>query len=122
LELGERRHQRLGDVLAPVGAEAVLDRAHDVVRAGTCAGPRGRACAAPGGGACAPATDAENACSFSGSFTPGSRSTPLATSTANGPTAAIASTTFSGVRPPLRIIGAERWCARAISHENVSPV
>ena len=34
LELGERRHQRLGDVLAAVGAEAVLDAGLDEARRG----------------------------------------------------------------------------------------
>ncbi len=36
LQLGQRRHQRLGHVLAPVGAEAVLDgrRAHDTAARG----------------------------------------------------------------------------------------
>ena len=64
LELGQGRHQRLGDVLAPVGAEAVLDRAHRAALS------------------CAPVTAAANASSFCGSFRPGLNSTPLATSTA----------------------------------------
>ena len=65
LQLGERRHQRLGHVLAPVGAEAVLDgrRAHDT--------------AALGGEA-----TAMNASTLAGSLTPGEASVPDATSTA----------------------------------------
>ena len=46
-----------------------------------------------------------NAASLSGSLTPGAASTPEATSTAYGSTAAIPAATFSGVRPPERITG-----------------
>src|SRR5205085_5985217 len=103
LELGQRWHQRLGDVLAPVGTEAVLDRAHRATMA-------------------VDLTATANASSFSGAFTPGSISTPLATSTACGRSAAIASATLSGVSPPLRITGSGPRCVRAISQENVAPV
>ena len=58
---------------------------------------------------------------LSGSLTPGARSTPLATSTAHGRRAAIASATLSGVSPPDRISGGPRR-PRAISQANVSPV
>jgi hypothetical protein len=47
---------------------------------------------------------------------------PLATSSAKGRTAAIASATLSGVRPPDRMTGAEPRCSRASSQANVSPV
>src|SRR5205823_2884055 len=89
LQLRQSRHQRLGDVLPAVGPESVLDRAHGV---------------ASGAGAVM-ATAAPNALSLSGSFRPGARSTPLATSTANGRTTEIASATLSGFSPPLRITG-----------------
>src|SRR5581483_10162208 len=87
LELGQRRHQRLGHVLTAVGTEAMLDRAH--------ADPTGTV----------ERTASANARSFCGSFRPGLSSTPLATSTANGWTAEIASATLSGFRPPDRITG-----------------
>jgi hypothetical protein len=38
-------------------------------------------------------------------LTPGRTSVPLAVSTANGDVAAIASATFDGLRPPLRMNG-----------------
>lgn len=50
----------------------------------------------------APRTAAANALIFEGSFTP-SVSTPVETSTPEGWTAAMASATFSGVRPPARV-------------------
>jgi anti-sigma-K factor RskA len=53
------------------------------------------------------ATAAAKARIFSGSFTPGRTSVPLAVSTANGDVAAIASATFDGLRPPLRMNGVE---------------
>src|SRR2546421_9972905 len=66
LELGQRGHQRLRHVLAPVGPEAVLDGAHGDSRS---AGSR-------------PDTASKNASRRWGSLRPGSASTPLATSTA----------------------------------------
>src|SRR5207247_10675867 len=44
-----------------------------------------------------------NARNFSGSLRPGTDSTPLATSTAQGYTARTAAATFSGMRPPAKI-------------------
>ena len=66
LELGQGRHQGLGDILAAVGPETVLDRAHDGLRPAMAV----------------PATAAANASSLAGSLRPGLASTPLATSTA----------------------------------------
>src|SRR5947209_16911245 len=48
-------------------------------------------------------TAATNAFNFSGSFRPGSRSTPLTTSTPQGCSAPMASLTFSGFNPPATI-------------------
>ena len=59
LELGERGHQRLGDELAPVGAEAVLDGGH--------------AAQPP---PASPAAISRKRRTFSGSLMPGSRSVP----------------------------------------------
>jgi hypothetical protein len=50
-------------------------------------------------------TAAAKASSLSGSLRPGADSTPLATSTAYGRTATMASETLSGVKPPERITG-----------------
>ncbi len=50
-------------------------------------------------------TAAKNASSFAGSLMPGEASTPDATSTPQGLTAAIPSATFSAVSPPERISG-----------------
>ena len=67
LELGERRHQRLGDVLAAVGAEAVLDAPVVAIARGSAAAARRGRC---DGGRRTPR-------SFSGSLTPGAASVPL---------------------------------------------
>src|SRR5205085_12632541 len=100
LELLERGHERLGDVLPAVGAEAVLDRAHTRM----------------------PFTAAKNASSFCGSLTPGDASVPEATSTPHGCVAAIAAPTFSGVSPPESRNGVfdRRPASRPQSH--VSPL
>src|SRR5918999_1854625 len=104
LKFGQGRHQRLGDVLAAVGAEAVLDRggAHD--------------------GTAEPCAAAMKASTLTGSLMPGADSTPEATSTAHGRAAATASATLPGSRPPERIIGTLecRWASRRQSH--VRPV
>ena len=50
-----------------------------------------------------------NASTFAGSLIPGADSTPEATSTAHGCTAAMPSATFSGVSPPDRISGTCEW-------------
>src|SRR5262249_13729805 len=86
LELRQRRHQRLRHVLAAVRPEAMLDDAHTA-----------RSSSASAAASSSPAswTAIANLRSFPWSFTPGPDSTPLATSTANGRTAAIASPTFS---------------------------
>src|SRR6266540_3746470 len=80
-QLIERGDERLGDVAAPVGAESLLDRhlAHLAEPVGV-----------------AELALSKNASRRSWSLRPGSASTPLATSTANGCVAAIASETFSG--------------------------
>src|SRR5207245_2364160 len=57
-----------------------------------------------------------NRCIFSGSFSPGRHSTPLATSTIAGRTRRIASATFSGVNPPARINGTPGWKSASICH------
>ena len=90
-QLVQRSDQNLGDVAAAVGAEALLDRrrAHATTRGST--DPRWAL--------------SKNPAISAWSLTPGSASTPLATSTANGRAAAIPSATFSGVRPPARISG-----------------
>ena len=49
LELGEGGHQRLGDVLAAVGAEAMLDRGHDGTAEGASVAGAGASAAAGGG-------------------------------------------------------------------------
>src|SRR5205085_1937479 len=56
-------------------------------------------------------TAAANARSFSGSFTPGRASVPLAVSTAYGCVASIAAATLSGESPPLSTNGTSvrRW-------------
>src|ERR1019366_6151436 len=105
LELGQRRHQGLRYVLAPVGDETVLDRAHPAATR-----------------VAVDATAAANDWSLATSLRPGAASTPLATSTAKGCTAAIASATLAGFRPPDRISGTRRPWARASSQANVSPV
>ena len=87
LELGERRHQRLGDVLAAVGPEAVLDRGRDA----RCASEFAVRAAVPAA--------ATNASTFAGSLMPGSASTPDATSTPHGRTAAIAVGDVLGRQP-----------------------
>ncbi len=66
LELGQGGHQRLGNVLAAVGTEAMLDRAHNWL----------------GLTIAVAATAAAKASSLAGSLRPGLASTPLATSTA----------------------------------------
>src|SRR5262249_7742118 len=73
LELGQRGHERLGHVLAAVGAEAVLDCAYRtrffmrlMLRSSPASPP-------------APLTAAKNASSLSGSLTPGDASVPEAT-------------------------------------------
>ena len=71
LQLAQRRHQRLRHVLAAIGAVAMRDRAHTATAA----------------------VASKNARIRSGSLTPGSDSTPLATSTANGWVVAIAAVT-----------------------------
>jgi hypothetical protein len=81
LELGERRHQRLRDVLAAVGAEAMLDDAHAASWSELTGDTADAARASSGSGAVA-ATAAANACSAAWSLTPGADSVPLATSTA----------------------------------------
>src|SRR3954451_7979323 len=110
LELGERRHQRLGDVLPAVRAEAVLESAD------------GHHAASSAGAGTVEATAAANARSFSGSFTPGRASVPLAVSTAYGSVASIAAATLSGESPPLSTNGTSvrRW--RTSSQSKVSPV
>ncbi len=97
LQLRERRHQRLGDVLAPVVSEPVLDRRGPLRRAHAAApstgAPSTGAVSAPvsasGAGACVGAASArveaiasKNARSFASSLCPGARSVPLAVSTA----------------------------------------
>src|SRR5690606_20386002 len=71
LQLLQRGHERLGDVLASVGAEADLQ-----------AGAHGRPTLSAGRSPAA-TTAAANASIFAWSLTPGADSTPLATSTAN---------------------------------------
>src|SRR5512139_3237407 len=89
-ELVESRDQGLGHEPASVGAEALLDcRAHGEVTLT---------------GSCTPAAP-RKASTLAWSLRPGSASTPLTTSTANGFTSSIASATFSAVRPPARTIG-----------------
>src|SRR3989442_14716803 len=82
LELGQRRHQRLRDVASAVSAEAPLHarRRHHQTRAGAPAASKKRR-------------------NSSGSFRPGDASTPLETSTANGPTISIACATLSALKP-----------------------
>src|SRR4051794_39721424 len=117
LELGERRHQRLGYVLPAVGPVAVGDSCLDLAHAVT----SDSFSSATGSGA-ASSTAALNARTSSGSFTPGELSVPLATSTAQGRTVPIASPTFSGVRPPARMSGGPpRGSARTISQPKDSP-
>src|SRR4051794_6881462 len=110
LELRERRHERLGDVLAAVRAEAVLE-----------APDRHHAASSTGAGA-VDATAAANARSFSRSFTPARASVPLAVSTAYGCVASIAAATFSGESPPLSTNGTSVRRCRTSSQSKVSPV
>ena len=63
-----------------------------------------------------------NAASRSGSFTPGAASTPEATSTAYGSTAAIPAATFAAVRPPERICGTGERRRAASAQSHVSPL
>ena len=56
------------------------------------------------------------------SLRPGSASTPLATSTANGWVTAIASATFSGRRPPATIAGTSERRSRSSPQSKLSPV
>src|SRR5215218_6308977 len=116
LQITERGHQRLGDVLATVGAEADLQAAGhaDVGRTGlrrpdgVGVGLGASEASALGAGSGSPVvarTAAAKAFNLAGSLTPGDSSTPLATSTANGSVAAIASATFSGFSPPDMISG-----------------
>ena len=67
-------------------------------------------------------TASTKAATFSGSLTPGAASVPLAVSTANGRTAAIASATFSGRSPPLSTSGILERRVRTSSQSKVSPV
>ena len=68
------------------------------------------------------AAAAKNAASLSGSLIPGEASTPEATSTANGSTAAIPAATFSAVSPPERIAGTLRRRCAASAQSQVAPV
>ena len=77
----------------------------------------------------APRTASNKARSRSGSLCPGAASVPLAVSIANGRArcpcslaARIASTAFSGPRPPLRISGTLERRAASKLQSNVSPV
>ena len=64
----------------------------------------------------------KNARSLRGSLRPGDASVPLAVSTAYGRATAIASATFSAVKPPLRISGTFERRAASSVQSNVSPV
>src|SRR5690606_11806039 len=89
VELVDRRHQGLGDVLSSVLAEASVrgrGQRRDLVNRGH----RGPAYHARVRAAWM------NAVSLSASLTPAATSTPLATSTAHGCTCPIAAATFSG--------------------------
>src|SRR4029077_15028590 len=144
LKLGERRHQRLGHVLAAVAAETVIDRAlgradEDALSseapctgtgasgAGTqeaaCSGARTSAArSAVGVGAAVEAIASKNARNFASSLCPGARSVPLAVSTAYGCTRSSASATLLGSRPPLRISGVFERLPASSPQSNVSPV
>src|SRR6185295_3835929 len=78
LQLAQRLHEDLGHVAPAVGPE-VPARVRSHRR---------------------PLTASTNARTLAASFLPGADSTPLETSTASGRTVAIASPTFSGVKPP----------------------
>src|SRR6185437_9028548 len=106
VELGERGHQGLGDVLAAVASETVLDCAH----VGEPTGVSARS------------TAAKNSRNLTGSLRPGACSVPLAVSTAYGWTRSTASPTFSGMRPPLRISGIFERRPASKPQSNVSPV
>src|SRR3954454_4669058 len=101
-ELVERGDQHLGDVATAVGTEALLDRR-----------------SAHAGTACARSA---NAPISAWSLMPGSASTPLATSTANGWVTAIASSTLSGVSPPARIRGTSDRRSAKSSQSKLAPV
>src|SRR4051794_17553437 len=100
----ESRDQRLRNVAAPIGAETTLYQLSHAV-----AGLAER-------------TASKNAASKPWSLRPGSASTPLATSTANGRAVATAFATLSGRKPPATSIGIDesRWARR--SQSKVSPV
>src|SRR5712691_4721484 len=85
-------HQRLRDVLPAVGAVSPA-RIRSLYKF------------PPTHAFSAPRTAATNARSLAGSFRPGSASTPLQTSTAQGWSARIAPSTFSGVNPPETTTG-----------------
>src|SRR6202043_2999074 len=107
LELRERGHQRLGDELPAVGAEAVLEArlggAHRCPAMGYAGCPIGAAWSLAG--AAVARTAANSAAIRSWSLCPGEASVPLALSIAQGPVAAIAAATFPASSPPLRISG-----------------
>ncbi len=63
-----------------------------------------------------------NASTFSGSLIPGADSTPEATSTPHGCTAAMPSATFPGVRPPDRITGTRECRCAASAQSHVRPL
>src|SRR5262249_257976 len=87
LQFLQGRHQRFRDVPAAVAAESPSHQAALFSRACFHSFP-------------APRTAATNASSFAGSFRPGSRSTPVTTSTPQDLKTRIASPTLSGVNPP----------------------
>src|SRR4051794_25852039 len=100
----EGRDQRLRNVAAPIGAEATRYLLSHAV-----AGLAER-------------TASKNSASKPWSLRPGSASTPLATSTANGRAVATAPATLPGRKPPARTIGIDERRSARRSQSKVSPV
>src|ERR1700730_16076762 len=127
LQLKQRHHQRFGNVAAAIRTEASRNNGRiDDLRAHECAdGPsafRSFVRAGSLNSRLARSTSAKNSRILPRSFFPGRDSTPLATSTAYGRTERIASATFSGVRPPAKIIGRATAARRAKAQSIVCPV
>src|SRR2546426_6246895 len=106
LERRERRHQRLGHVAAAIAAETLFEPVGGLQKLFHQTGAAARS------------TESKKRFSFSGSLRPGSASTPLATSTANGLATSIASATLSWSSPPDSTSGGSRGCSAASFQSN----
>src|SRR5262245_35875554 len=101
-ELVQRRDERLGHEAPSIGAEALLHQHQRGTSSASLPGMPGERASRV---ATPDRTASRNASTLAWSLCPGSASTPLTTSTANGLASSTAPATFSAVRPPARIIG-----------------